>query len=142
MWEHEPKPITPSEKVTIFYDTIIPAGSFIEGKAVRPDIVIWNKEEQTAKIIEVTVPTDFGISAAETRKISKYQDLRSDLKKTWKLKDAEIIPVVIGATGLMKNNLKNYLRSIPGCPTTYEVQLAAIKGTVTILKRALGYNAK
>ena len=57
------------------------------------------------------------------------------------MKEIDIIPVVVGATGLMKNNLKNYLESIPGSPSAQEVQIAAIKGTVTILKRALGYKA-
>ena len=77
----------------------------------------------------------------EKKKKSKYQDLQYDLKSTWNLRDIQIIPVVIGATGLMKNNLKNYLLSIPGCPTAYEVQIAAIKGTVSVLKRALGFQA-
>ena len=42
------------------------------------------------------------------------------------------------ATGHMKKNLKNYLESIPGNPSAQEVQTAATKGTVTILKIAPG----
>ena len=57
------------------------------------------------------------------------------------MKEIDIIPVIIGATGLMKKNLKNYLDSIPGQPSCYEVQVAAIKGTRAILKRTLGYHA-
>ena len=68
-----------------------------------------------------------------------YQDLKNDLKSTWALKEIEIIPVVVGATGVIKKNLKQYLQTIPSCPSIHEVQIAAIKGTVTILKRALGY---
>ena len=33
-----------------------------------------------------------------------------------------------------------YLDAIPGQPKTHEVQLTAIRGTVSILKRALGSN--
>ena len=141
IWEHEPEPMAANRNVTVFYDKIIPTGRYIEGSAIKPDIVIWNKQEKTAKIVEVTVPNDYGLNRAERVKIAKYQDLQSDLRTTWSLKEIDIIPVVVGATGLMKNNLKNYLESIPGSPSAQEVQIAAIKGTVTILKRALGYKA-
>ena len=138
-WEHEPQPSLSTEEVNIYYDKIIPAGRYIEGGAVKPDIVIWNKHERTAKIVEITVPNDFGLNRAERTKRTKYQDLMYDLRRTWSLNEVEIIPVVIGATGLMKKNLKSLLERIPGCPSAYEVQLTAIKGTASILRRALGY---
>ena len=103
--------------------------------------MIWNKVEKTAKIIDVTVPDNFGLNRAERHKINKYQDLKNDLKSTWALKEIEIIPVVVGATGLIKKNLKHYLQAIPNCPSIHDVQIAATKGTVTILKRVLGYKA-
>ena len=141
VWEHEPEPVVANEKVTIFYDKVIPTGRFIESGAIKPDIVIWNRQEKTAQIIDVTVPNDYGLNRAEREKITKYQDLKNDLRTTWKLKDSSIIPVVVGATGLIKKNLNSYLEAIPGQPSLQEVQIAAIKGTVTILKRALGYSA-
>ena len=95
VWEHEPEPVVANRNITIFYDKIIPAGRYIEGSAIKPDIVIWNRQDKTAKIVEVTVPNDYGLNRAE---------------------------------------------SIPGRPSAQEVQVAAIKGTITILKRALGYN--
>ena len=141
IWEHEPVPFIGNRDVAIYYDKIIEAGRYIEGSAIKPDIVIWNKREKTAKIVEVTVPNDFGLNRAERVKITKYQDLKNALRTTWSLKEIDIIPVVVGATGLMKKNLTKYLESVPGSPSAQEVQTAAIKGTVTILKRALGYNA-
>ena len=141
IWEHEPEPVVANANTTIFYDKIIPTGRYIENSAIKPDIVIWNRQDKTAQIIDITVPNDYGLNRAEREKITKYQDLKYDLKRTWALKEIDIIPVVIGATGLMKGNLKNYLEAIPGHPSAHEVQIAAIKGTVTILKRALGYSA-
>ena len=141
IWEHDPKPITANRNVTIFYDKIIPAGRYIENRAIKPDIVIWNKQQKTAKIIDVTVPNDYGLNRAEREKLTKYEDLKNELRRTWALNEIEVIPIVVGATGLMKTNLKNYLEFIPGCPSVHEVQLGAIKGTVRILKKALGYSA-
>ena len=104
--------------------------------------MIWNKEEKIAKIVVVTVSNDFGLNRAERHKITKYQDLKNGLKTTWALREIDMMPVVVVTTGLIKKSLKQYLQSIPGCPSIHEVQIAAIKGTVTILKRALGYKAK
>ena len=73
------------------------------------------------------------------KKNNKYQDLKNDLRTTWGLKDIELIPVVIGATGLVKTNLQKHLKSIKGEPALEEVQLAAIKGTIRLLKRALSH---
>ena len=111
----------------------------MEGGAIKPDIVVWDRKAKTAQIIEVTVPNDYGLNRAEREKNNKYQDLKNDLRTTWGLTNIELIPVVVGATGLVKNNLSDHLQAIIGKPDIEEVQLAAIKGTITILKRALSH---
>ena len=90
--------MTANEDVTIFYDKIIPTGRFIESGTVKPDLVVWNKKEKTALIIDVSVPNDFGINRAEREKVTKYQDLENAIKEVWDLKAIEVIPVIIGAT--------------------------------------------
>ena len=139
VWEHEPQPITATDDVSIFYDKPIVLGRYIEGGAIKPDIVVWDKAKKSAKVIEVTVPNDYGLNRAEREKLMKYQDLKNDLRTTWELEDICIIPVVVGATGLVKTNLQNYLKSIPGTPSCDEVQLSAIKGSISIIKRALSH---
>ena len=136
---HEPAPITPHEEYIIYYDKCIPLGRFVESGAVKPDIVIWDTKSKTAQIVEVTVPNDFGLNRAEREKNNKYQDLKNDLRNTWGLKNIELIPVVVGTTGLVKNNLQQHLKAIIGEPALEEIQLAAIKGTIRLLKRALSH---
>ena len=82
------------------------------------------------------------MNRAERDKITKYQDLKFALKEEWDLKSIDVIPVIVGATGLMKDNLQQYLDSIPGKPKKYQVQVAAIRGTVSLLKRCLGATFK
>ena len=142
IWSHEPAPTTADENTTIYYDKIIPTGRFIENNAVKPDIVLWDRLNRSALIIDVSVPNDFGINRAEREKVTKYQDLKNALRDEWELDSIEIIPVIIGATGIMKDNLQDYLDMIPGRPTKFEVQVAALRGTVSILKRALGASFK
>ena len=137
--DHEPAPTTSYEDYVIFYDKPISLGRYVEGGAIKPDIVVWDRKAKTAQIIEVTVPNDYGLNRAEREKNNKYQDLKNDLRTTWGLTNIELIPVVVGATGLVKNNLSDHLQAIIGKPDIEEVQLAAIKGTITILKRALSH---
>ena len=138
-WEHIPERTVGNDAYTIHYDYVIPTGTYLENAAVRPDIVIWDKINKKATIVEVSVPNDAGLNRAEREKITKYQGLMYDIKRNWKLKEVSIIPVIIGATGLMKKNFKKYLASIPGEPSASEIQTIALKGTARILKRSLGW---
>ena len=49
-------------------------------------MVIWDKETQTAQITDFCVPGDYGINKDEREKVTKYQNLKNDLKDTWNLK--------------------------------------------------------
>ena len=139
VWLHEPAMTTAQGDIVILYDKPLHCGRYIDGGAIKPDIVVWHRTEKWAKIIEVSVPNDFGLNRVEREKQNKYQDLKHDLRDTWDLEEIEIIPVIVGATGLVKNNLSEHLKNIPGNPQLPEVQLSAIKGTISIIKRALGH---
>ena len=138
---HTTQPVNATDDITIYYK-VIPTGRYIENGAIKPDIVVWDRKSRSAIIIDVSVPNDFGINRAERDKVTKYQDLKHALKDEWDLQDIAVIPVIVGATGMMKDNLQSYLDSIPGKPSKYQVQVAAIRGTVSLLKRALGTNFK
>ena len=62
--------------------------------------------------------------------MTKYQDLKHEVKKSWKLKNAKVVPV-------MTKNLTDILNTILGNITTNKLQLEAVLGSVAILKRAL-----
>ena len=70
--------------------------------------------------------------------MTKYQDLKNEVKRSWKLKNAKVVPVILGASGMMTKNLTEIFKTTPGNIITNELQLEAVRGSVTILKRALG----
>ena len=82
-------------------DKMIPSSVDIANKALHPDMVLKHKNKKSALLIEVSVPNDFGLNTSEIRKMTKYEDLKNEVKRTWKLKKAEIVPVIVGATGMM-----------------------------------------
>ena len=80
-----------------------------------------------------------GLTATEIRKMTKYQDLKNEVKRIQKLKKAEIIPVIVGATGTMKKTLAEYLKIIPGNIKCYKRATSGgcQIGSVKILKKPL-----
>ena len=52
------------------YNLMIPSSVNIENSALRPDIALTYKKEKKALIIEVSVPSDFGLNNAEIKKMT------------------------------------------------------------------------
>ena len=66
--------------------------------------------------------------------MSKYVDLQIECQRLWN-KKVDVIPVIIGATGIVDKNIKKYFGRIPGCYNIYSLQRSAILGTVHILRK-------
>ena len=60
-------------------------------------------------------------SLKEYEKVSKYNDLEIEIQKMWHLK-VTIVPVVIGAIGMIKTKAEGYIKRIPGNPCLQELQ--------------------
>ena len=43
------------------------------------------------------------------KKMTKHKDLMNEVKRSWKLKNAKVAPVIAGPTGLMTKNLTEIL---------------------------------
>ena len=70
------------------------------------------------------------------KKMSKYVDLQIECQRLWN-KKVKVIPVIIGATGIVDKNIKKYVGRILGCHNIYSLQRSAILGTVHILRKVL-----
>lgn len=137
-WKHNPQPFMENQYAKITYDAPIPAARHVTNGAVRPDIVVLDKRDRRGYIIDVCVPNDYGIARQEVEKVTKYQPLKNDIGVTYRFKPVDIIPIVIGATGVMKRNLESYINLLPCKVTSLELQIEVVRETVSILKRALG----
>ena len=137
-WKHKPQPFMENQNAKITYDALIPAARHITDSAVRPDIVVLDKRTKRGYIIDVCVPNDYGLARQEMEKVRKYQDLKNDIKDTYRYEPIDIIPIVIGATGTMKRNLQRYIQLLPCKVTSLELQIEVVRETVSMLKRALG----
>ena len=136
--KHQPPPYLENNRAKITFDSIIPASRHVTNGALRPDIVVIDKRTTKGYIIDVCVPNDYGIARQEREKVVKYQDLKNDMNDTYQLRTVDIIPVVIGATGIMKKNLQKYIELLPCKTNSYELQVEVLRESVSMLKRTLG----
>ena len=104
--------------------------------ANRPDIIIKNKNEKTCALIDVAIPADRNVVQKEAEKKLKYNRLCMEIQRMWNLKCA-IIPVIIGATGIVRRSLKKYLEAVPGKHSIDSLQKTAILGTSHIIRKVL-----
>ena len=133
-WQHTPQAVVEADSVKILWDFEIRTDRRIT--ACRPDIVIVDKKNKKALIIDIAVPHDRNICEKEKEKIDKYQDLKLEIMKLWNVKTC-VIPVVIGALGAHTGKLNEYLAQIPGQHQIPQLVKAALLGSAHILRRTL-----
>ena len=108
-YEHQPEEVLETSDVKILWDFNIQTDNEIQAR--RPDIVVVNKKDRKCYIIDVAVPGDVRIAEKETEKIEKYDELKREVERLWKVR-AKVIPIVLGALGAVTRSLSNYIKEI------------------------------
>ena len=75
----------------------------------KPDMIIQENETERCVIIDVAIPSDYNIQKKASEKIKKYVDLQTECQRMWDNK-VEVIPVIIGTTGIVYKNIQSYLQ--------------------------------
>jgi hypothetical protein len=76
------------------------------------------------------------IMQKEDEKKLKYESLCIEIQQMWNLK-CTIIPVIIGATGIVTRSLRKHLEVVPGKHSIDSLQKTAILGTLHIIRKLL-----
>ena len=97
-----------NEKATILWDSPIITDRHVPCN--KPHIIIQEKKSDRCQIIDVAIPSDYNTQKKVTKKMSKYVDLQIECQRLLN-KKVEVIPVIIGATGIADKNIKMYLNS-------------------------------
>ena len=136
--EHIPEGVVENEEVKVLWDINVQCDNVIEAR--RPDIIVINKKERKGIIIDhiaVTVPADVRVGEKEREKVEKYQDLKREIGRLWKLKMAEVVPVVMRALGSVTKGFDRWIEKL-GIPFNVGViQKTALLGTARILRKVL-----
>ena len=87
-------------------------------------------------------PFDARVEKKEKEKFEHYTDLKYELLKVWNMEVTKvyIIPIVIGALGIVTKNVAKYLEKINFKPGLDPLQKACLLGTAIIVRKVLDYN--
>jgi hypothetical protein len=102
----------------------------------RSCIIIKNKKDKTCLLIDVAIPSDKNVIQNRAEKRLKYKYLSIEIQRTWNMK-CFVIPVIIGATGIVSKSLQKYLETIPGQHSIDSLQQTVILGTSHIIRKVL-----
>ncbi|XP_041986276.1 uncharacterized protein LOC121738355 [Aricia agestis] len=105
----------------------------------RPDIIYIDKQQNITYLIDVTIPTDYNIGAKEIEKLTKYHLLKKEITRLWKTK-AIIVPIVIGATGMVAKSIRRYCDTLDAKLDLAIMQKQTAIYTSTIVSKVLGSN--
>ena len=84
----------------------------------------------------MAIPADRNVVQKEAGKKLKYKSLCMEMQRIWNLK-CTIVPVIIGAIGIVTRSLKKNLGTIPGKHSIDSPQKTAVLGTSHIIRKAL-----
>ena len=126
------------EFVEIWWDTQIKTIPSL--KHNKPDLVIQYKVDKTCFIVDVAVGLDVNTTRNYNQKNDNYVLLLTELKKLYPRYTFEIVPIVVGATGLITTELATNLRTlkIKNIEVTADrCQRMALIGTMKIVKSVM-----
>ena len=134
-YDHQPEAVLENEKCKILWDFSIQTDHKLEHN--KPDIVVVDKSNYSALIIDIACPFDTRVEKKETEKIDYYQDLKREIIRLWKLKKVTIIPIIIGALGTVNRNAKKWREKIEINCSLELLQKACLLGTAKIIRKVL-----
>jgi hypothetical protein len=105
-----PKPVYEKGDVTVLWNQAVHTDREVTEN--RPDIIIKKTKEKTCTLIDVAIPVDRNAVQKEAEKKLKYKSLCIEIQRMWNLK-CTIIPVIIGATGIITRSLRRNLEAVP-----------------------------
>jgi hypothetical protein len=78
----------------------------------KPDIVLIDRKINKVIIIDIAVPDSQNIHKTISTKITKYQPLRIELKRMWKLAEVTVVPLVLSSTGVIPKTTERNLKTL------------------------------
>ena len=84
----------------------------------------------------MAIPADRNVVQKEAEKKLKYKGLCIEMQRMWSLK-CTIVPVIIGATGIVTRSLKKNLKTVPGKHSIDSLQKTAVLGTAHTIRKVL-----
>ena len=103
----------------------------------RPDITVIEKKSKKCILIYPARPFDTRIETNEEEKCTNYSELKYEIAKIWKIRQIEVISVLIGALGTVTKHFKKLTEKLDLDLTIEVLQKSCLFGTVRIIRKVL-----
>ena len=100
-------------------------------------MILIDKKERKGIIIDIAVPADVKVGGKEREKVEKYQDLKTEIGRLWRLKMVEVVPLVIGALGSVTKEFDGWIKKLQITKNVGVMQKIALLGTARTLRKVL-----
>ena len=137
---YKPQEVTKKGHIEIWYENEIKTITKVEKN--KPDFLVWNNDNNTCQLMEITVPLDTNLESLTSKKDLKYIPLISQLQRLYQNYRFSIVTVTVGGLGAISKDLEEKLNKT-GIETDRiktvigRLQKAAILGTMKIRKTVL-----
>ena len=132
---HYAEKVLENDRYKILWDFLIQCDRTIQ--ACKPDLVLVDKRNKEAIIVDVAVPKDRLVADREVEKVQKYQELRREIQRIWGLSKVSVVPIVIGALGGVTDKLPEYLSRLTKRISLSQLQKTVLFSSSNILRTIL-----
>jgi hypothetical protein len=110
----------------------------------RPDIIIFNKQQKQAYLLDIAVPNSHNITQTYNTKINKYLELSVAMRNLWSLENISILPhIVISARGIVPQSLFKNLKILDlGNTLVVEIQKGILLYSCHIVRKFLNIDTE
>ena len=104
--------------------------------------VSWRRQNikegmKSGIITDLAIPGDDRMKGKELEKLEKYQLLKDQIAKVWRMQIVIVVPVVIRALGVLSVNFKDYMKRIGVNVWLEVIQKTALLWTAKIPRKVL-----
>jgi hypothetical protein len=103
---YKPESCLENDNYKLYFDRTVLTDIHVQHN--RPDIIILNKQQKQAYLLDIAVPNSHNITQTYNTKINKYLELSVAMRNLWCLEKNSILPFIISFFSLtLTQNIKH-----------------------------------
>jgi hypothetical protein len=107
---YKPESCLENDNYKLYFDRTVLTDIRIQHN--RPDIIILNKQQKQAYLLDIAVPNSHNITQTYNTKINKYLELSVAMRNLWCLEKISILPFIISATGIVPQSAQSLFKNL------------------------------
>jgi hypothetical protein len=142
-YSYTPESCLENDNYKLYFDRKVLTDIHIKHK--RPDIIILNKQQKPAYLLDIAVPNAHYITQTFNTKINKYLELSvaTHMRNHWCLEKNSILSLIISATGIVPQSLFKNLKILHlGNTLVVEIQKGILLYSCHIVRKFLNIDTE